>query len=66
MRILLTNDDGIHAPGLAVIETIAGQLSDDVWVCAPAQENSGVAVLAWTMPPAFMIRSFIGEVCLPT
>jgi 5'-nucleotidase len=41
MRILLTNDDGIHAPGLAVLETIARQLSDDVWVCAPAEENSG-------------------------
>ena len=41
MRILLTNDDGINAPGLAVLEAIAGQLSDDVWVCAPAEENSG-------------------------
>jgi 5'-nucleotidase len=41
MRILLTNDDGIHAPGLAVLEEIAAQLSDDVWVCAPAEEQSG-------------------------
>ena len=41
MRILLTNDDGIHAPGLKVLETIAGQLSDDVWVCAPHDEQSG-------------------------
>jgi 5'-nucleotidase len=41
MRILLTNDDGINAPGLAVLEAIARQLSDDVWVCAPAEENSG-------------------------
>jgi 5'-nucleotidase len=41
MRILLTNDDGINAPGLAVLEAIAGQLSDDVWVCAPSEENSG-------------------------
>jgi 5'-nucleotidase len=41
MRILLTNDDGIHAPGLAVLEAIARELSDDVWVCAPAEENSG-------------------------
>ncbi len=32
MRILLTNDDGIHAPGLAVLETIASELSDDVFV----------------------------------
>lgn len=41
MRILLTNDDGIHAPGLALLERIAGKLSDDVWVCAPSEEQSG-------------------------
>ena len=41
MRILLTNDDGIHAPGLAVLETIARTLSDDIWICAPAEEQSG-------------------------
>jgi 5'-nucleotidase len=41
MRILLTNDDGINAPGLTVLEHIAAQLSDDVWVCAPAEEQSG-------------------------
>jgi 5'-nucleotidase len=41
MRILVTNDDGIHAPGLAALERIARQLSDDVWVCAPEQEQSG-------------------------
>ena len=41
MRILLTNDDGVHAPGLEVLEAIANELSDDVWVCAPSEENSG-------------------------
>jgi 5'-nucleotidase len=41
MRILLTNDDGYHAPGLAVLEQIASALSDDVWVVAPADEQSG-------------------------
>ncbi|WP_305098088.1 5'/3'-nucleotidase SurE [Croceibacterium aestuarii] len=41
MRILLTNDDGIHAPGLALLERIAAELSDDIWVCAPAEEQSG-------------------------
>jgi 5'-nucleotidase len=41
MRILLTNDDGYHAPGLAVLEAIARTLSDDIWVCAPAEEQSG-------------------------
>jgi 5'-nucleotidase len=43
MRILCTNDDGIHAPGLATLETIARQLSDDVWVVAPETDQSGVS-----------------------
>ena len=41
MRILLTNDDGIHAEGLKALERIARTLSEDVWVVAPAEENSG-------------------------
>ncbi len=41
MRILLTNDDGYHAPGLAVLESIARQFSEDIWVCAPSEEQSG-------------------------
>lgn len=41
MRILLTNDDGIHAPGLEVLEKIARELSDDIWTCAPSEEQSG-------------------------
>ncbi len=41
MRILLTNDDGIHAPGLVVLEAIARKLSDDIWICAPGEEQSG-------------------------
>ena len=43
MRILLTNDDGIHAPGLGVLEEIARALSDDVWVVAPETDQSGVS-----------------------
>ncbi len=43
MRILVTNDDGIHAPGLDVAERIARQLSEDVWVVAPETDQSGVA-----------------------
>jgi 5'-nucleotidase len=41
VRILLTNDDGIHAPGFALLESIAAKLSDDVWAVAPAEEQSG-------------------------
>lgn len=43
MRILITNDDGIHAPGLAILEKIAAALSDDVLVVAPEYDQSGVA-----------------------
>jgi 5'-nucleotidase len=43
MRILLTNDDGIHAEGLAVLERIARTISDDVWVIAPETDQSGLA-----------------------
>jgi len=41
LRILLTNDDGIHAHGLEVLRQIAAELSDDVWVVAPETEQSG-------------------------
>jgi 5'-nucleotidase len=46
MRILITNDDGITAPGLAVAEEIAAVLAGpdgEVWVVAPAFEQSGVS-----------------------
>ncbi len=43
MRILITNDDGIHAPGLAVLEAIAAEIADDVIVVAPEMDQSGVA-----------------------
>lgn len=41
MRILLTNDDGINAPGFEILEKIAGALSDDIWIVAPTEEQSG-------------------------
>ena len=43
MRILVTNDDGINAPGLKVMQNIALALSDDVWVVAPETDQSGAA-----------------------
>ncbi|MBS0528273.1 MAG: 5'/3'-nucleotidase SurE [Proteobacteria bacterium] len=43
MRILCTNDDGIHAPGLKIVEQIAKELSEDVWVVAPELDQSGVS-----------------------
>ncbi len=42
-RILLTNDDGIDAPGLVVLEQIAAELAHEVWVVAPEHDQSGVS-----------------------
>lgn len=54
MRILITNDDGINAPGLKVLETIAEAVAGpegEVWVVAPAFEQSGVAhKISYTHP----------------
>jgi 5'-nucleotidase len=43
MRILLTNDDGIGAPGFEALKRIAAELSDDLWICAPEHEQSGAS-----------------------
>jgi 5'-nucleotidase len=54
MRILLTNDDGINAPGLQVLESIAAEIAGpggEVWIVAPAFEQSGVAhSISYTHP----------------
>ena len=42
-RVLLSNDDGIEAPGLAVLEEIARELAHEVWVVAPEHDQSGVS-----------------------
>jgi 5'-nucleotidase len=43
MRILITNDDGVHAHGLKVLEAIANKLGGEVYVVAPESDQSGVA-----------------------
>ncbi len=51
MRILLTNDDGVNATGLKVLEKIAREFSDDIWVVAPTEEQSGAGhSLTLTVP----------------
>ena len=43
MRILLSNDDGISAPGLECLEHIARVISSDIWVVAPELDRSGAS-----------------------
>lgn len=43
MRILITNDDGIAAPGLSALERIATEIGSEVWVVAPETDQSGLA-----------------------
>jgi len=54
MRILITNDDGINAPGLKVIDAIAREIAGpdgEVWTVAPAFEQSGVGhCISYTHP----------------
>jgi len=42
-RVLISNDDGIHAPGLKVIERVARKLFKEVWVVAPETEQSAAS-----------------------
>jgi len=55
LRVLLTNDDGIHAEGLEVLRRIAAKLSDDVWTVAPEYEQSG-ASRALTLADPLRVR----------
>ncbi|MCE8513690.1 5'/3'-nucleotidase SurE [Ruegeria pomeroyi] len=62
MRILITNDDGINAPGLAALEQVAEELAGpegEVWIVAPAFEQSGVGhCISYTHP---MLIARLGE-----
>ncbi|MEL6360747.1 MAG: 5'/3'-nucleotidase SurE [Pseudomonadota bacterium] len=57
MRILCSNDDGIHARGLESLVKIAHDLSDDVWVVAPQEEQSGAA-RALTLSNPIRVRKY--------
>ena len=50
-RILVTNDDGIGSPGIKLLEEIARDLSPDVWVVAPEQEQSAASHTQTTRRP---------------
>lgn len=52
LRILVTNDDGINAPGLECLIAVARKLSRDVWVVAPEMNQSGAGhslSLSWPL-----------------
>ncbi len=42
MRILLTNDDGIFAPGIAALANLLFPQNHDLLICAPDRERSSV------------------------
>ena len=42
-RVLLTNDDGIDAPGMEVLEEVAPNPAREVWVVAPEHDQSGTS-----------------------
>ena len=56
-RILVTNDDGIHAPGLKALERVAKSLSKDVWTVAPEVEQSAASHSLTTRRP-LRLRKF--------
>jgi 5'-nucleotidase len=56
-RILISNDDGIDAPGIKLLEKIARQLSDDVWVVAPEMEQSGAGHSLTTRRPIRLMEA---------
>lgn len=60
MQILLTNDDGIYAPGLAALETQVRKLGD-VDVVAPATEQSGVGHSITFLNPLICKEIFVGD-----
>ena len=47
-RVLLTNDDGWRGPGLKVLEEIAAQIAEEVWIVSPDLDQSGVSTVSYT------------------
>ena len=55
-RILLTNDDGIDAPGLAVLRQAAQFFSDEIWVIAPESDKSGTSQSITLCEPIYLSK----------
>ena len=56
MRILLTTDDGVNARGLKVLESVARRFSDDIWIVATPEEQSGAGHSLTLTPPVRLRR----------
>lgn len=56
LRILISNDDGVRAPGIKVLERVARTLSDDVWTVAPENEQSGAGHSLTLRSPLWLRR----------
>jgi len=54
VRILLTNDDGIGADGLRALEEVFGSAGTEVWVMAPAEEQSGTSHAVTLRKPLYI------------
>jgi 5'-nucleotidase len=59
MRILLSNDDGIAAPGLALLTEAASLVSDDVWIVAPEKKHTAAGASLTMAQPITMTK--LGE-----
>src|SRR6516165_11243668 len=53
-RVLVSNDDGVGSPGIKLLEEIARNLTPDVWVVAPEQEQSASSHSLTTRRPLRM------------
>ncbi len=51
LRVLIVNDDGVEARGIKLLEEMAREFTDDVWVVAPDEEKSGFShSISMTVP----------------
>src|ERR1700759_2272853 len=55
-RILISNDDGMEAPGIKMLARIAHELTSDVWIVAPEMEQSGASHSLTTRRPLRMVQ----------
>ncbi len=63
MRILVCNDDGIEAPGLARLVSAASLVSEDIWVVAPDAKRTAASASLTIAKPLTMIRK--GNAAIP-